>query len=95
MERYEVACGRLYTWRLNWMAKLLIGSKEFMESGKRRSAGNKARAATTDEVRDLRGESRDLKICVADLTLENLLLKVRATDHSKVQPQWRMGATKN
>jgi len=45
-------------------------SKEFMEAGKRRLAGDTARAATTDEVRDLRRESSALKECVADLTLE-------------------------
>ena len=50
-------------------------SKEFMEAGKRRLAGDTARAATTDEVRDLRREARDLKECVADLILENRLLK--------------------
>ena len=50
-------------------------SKEFMEAGKRRLAGDTARAATSDEVRDLRHQTRDLKECVADLTLENRLLK--------------------
>jgi transposase len=52
-----------------------VWSKEFMEAGKRRLAGNTARAATTDEVRDLRREASALKECVADLTLENRLLK--------------------
>ena len=52
-----------------------VWSKEFMEAGKRRLAGDTARAATTDEVRDLRREARDLKECVADLILENRLLK--------------------
>jgi transposase len=52
-----------------------VWSKEFMEAGKRRLAGDTSRAATTDEVKDLRRESRDLKECVADLTLENRLLK--------------------
>lgn len=51
-----------------------VWSKEFMEAGKRRLAGDTARAATTDEVRDLRRESSALKECVADLTLENRLL---------------------
>jgi transposase len=46
-----------------------------MEAGKRRLAGDTARAATSDEVKDLRHEARDLKECVADLTLENRLLK--------------------
>lgn len=49
--------------------------KEFMEAGKRRLAGDTARAATSDEVKVLRREARDLKECVADLTLENRLLK--------------------
>ena len=52
-----------------------VWSKEFLEAGKRRLAGDTARAATTDEVRDLRRESNALKECVADLTLENRLLK--------------------
>ena len=38
-------------------------------------AGDTARAATTGEVQDLRREARALKECVADLTLENRLLK--------------------
>jgi len=50
-------------------------SKELMEAGKRRLAGDTARAATTDEVKDLRREASALKECVADLTLENRLLK--------------------
>ena len=62
--REGIAQSRYYTW-----------SKEFMEAGKRRLAGDTARAATTDEVKDLRREARDLKECVADLTLENRLLK--------------------
>jgi transposase len=52
-----------------------VWSKEFMEAGKRRLAGDTARAATTGEVKDLRREARALKECVADLTLENRLLK--------------------
>ena len=62
--REGIAQSLYYTW-----------SKEFMEAGKRRLAGDTARAATTDEVRDLRRESSALKECVADLTLENRLLK--------------------
>lgn len=50
-------------------------SKEFMEAGKRRLAGDTARAATTGQVQDLRREARALKECAADLTLENRLLK--------------------
>ncbi len=52
-----------------------VWSKEFMEAGQRRLAGDTARAATTDEVKDLRREASALKECVADLTLENRLLK--------------------
>ena len=52
-----------------------VWSKEFLEAGKRRLAGDTARAATTDEVKDLRREAGALKECVADLTLENRLLK--------------------
>jgi len=50
-------------------------SKEFLEAGKRRLAGDTARAATSDEVKDLRREATALKEVVADLTLENRLLK--------------------
>ena len=50
-------------------------SKDFMEAGKRRLAGDTIRAATTDEVKDLRREARDLKEVVAEQTLELRLLK--------------------
>ena len=50
-------------------------SKEFLEAGKKRLAGDTARAATSDEVRDLRREASALKEVVAELTLENRLLK--------------------
>ncbi len=43
--------------------------------GKRRLAGDTARAATTDEVKDRCREPRDLNKCVAHLTLEYRLLK--------------------
>jgi transposase len=46
-----------------------------MEAGKRRLAGDTARAATGDEVKELRREASALKEVVADLTLENRLLK--------------------
>ena len=52
-----------------------VWSKEFLEAGKRRLAGDTARAATSDEVKDLRREASALKEVVADLTLENRLLK--------------------
>src|SRR5215210_3632815 len=50
-------------------------SKEFLEAGKRRLAGDTSRAATSGEVKDLRREVRDMKVLVADLALENRLLK--------------------
>ena len=50
-------------------------SKDFLEAGKKRLAGDTARAATSDEVRDLRREAGALKEVVAELTLENRLLK--------------------
>ena len=50
-------------------------SKEFLEAGKKRLAGDTARAATSDEVKDLRREASALKEVVADLILENRLLK--------------------
>jgi transposase len=50
-------------------------SKDFLEAGKKRLAGDTAREATSDEVRSLRREAAALKEVVADLTLENRLLK--------------------
>ena len=50
-------------------------SKEFLEAGKKRLAGDTARAATTDEVKVLRREARELKEVVAEQALELRLLK--------------------
>ena len=50
-------------------------SKEFLEAGKKRLAGDTARAATSSEVKDLRREARDLKEVVAEQALELRLLK--------------------
>ncbi len=50
-------------------------SKEFLEAGKKRLAGDTARQANSPEVKDLRAEASALKEVVADLTLENRLLK--------------------
>jgi transposase len=50
-------------------------SKEFLEAGKKRLAGDTAREATSDEVRHLRSEALALKEVVAELTLDNRLLK--------------------
>jgi transposase len=59
-----IAQGLYYSW-----------SKEFLEAGKKRLAGDTARAATSDEVRSMRGQTQALKETVADLILENRLLK--------------------
>lgn len=49
--------------------------KEFLEAGKKRLAGDTARQATSPEVKELRAEASALKEAIADLTLENRLLK--------------------
>ena len=50
-------------------------SKEFLEAGKKRLAGDTAREATSDEVKALRDEARGLKETLAEQMLENRLLK--------------------
>jgi len=50
-------------------------SKESLEAGKRRLAGDTARAATSREVKDLRREAQELKAVVAEQALELRLLK--------------------
>ena len=50
-------------------------SKEFMEAGKKRLAGDTVREATSDEVKELRAESSALKEALGELVMENRLLK--------------------
>ena len=50
-------------------------SKDFMEAGKRRLLGDTQREANTYEVTDLRKENHDLKEVVAELLLNNRVLK--------------------
>jgi len=50
-------------------------SKEFLEAGKKRLAGDTAREANTGGVKALRREARDLKEVVAEQALELRLLK--------------------
>ncbi|WP_420875278.1 IS3 family transposase [Paremcibacter congregatus] len=50
-------------------------SKDFLEAGKQRLAGDTARAANSDEVKGLRREACDLKEVVAEQTLELRLFK--------------------
>lgn len=73
--REGIAEGPYYSW-----------SKEFLEAGKKRLAGDTERQASSGEVKDLRREMSGLKELVADLALENRLLK-------KVRS--RMGETPN
>src|SRR5262247_571044 len=50
-------------------------SKEFLEAGKKRLAGDTAREATSDEVKELKAEARQLKETLAEVLIENRLLK--------------------
>jgi transposase len=50
-------------------------SKEFLEAGKKRLAGDTMREAGSDEVKELRSESAQLKEALAEAMLENRLLK--------------------
>lgn len=54
-------------------------SKEFLEAGKRRLAGDTARSATTSEVKDLKRQAVELKEVVAEQALELRLLKKSMT----------------
>ena len=54
-------------------------SKDFLEAGKKRLAGDVVREATSTEVKDLRDENRQLKEVVAEITLDNRLLKKSLT----------------
>ena len=63
--RHEgIAGGLYYSW-----------SKEFLEAGKKRLAGDTARQATSNEVKTLRAEARNLKEALAEQMLENRHLK--------------------
>jgi transposase len=50
-------------------------SKDFLEAGKKRLAGDTVRAATSDEVKEIQAQTRQLKELVAELMIENRLLK--------------------
>ena len=54
-------------------------SKEFLEAGKTRLAGDTKREATRDDVTDLRAENEQLKQVVAELVLKNRVLKKSLT----------------
>jgi transposase len=57
--REGIAQSQYYSW-----------SKEFLEAGKKRLAGDTAREASTTEVKDLRREAQELKEVVAEQALE-------------------------
>lgn len=62
--KHSITPGMFYKW-----------NKEFMEAGKKRLAGDTKREATSDEVSDLRKENRQLKELVADLMIQQTILK--------------------
>ena len=66
--REGIAQSQYYSW-----------SKEFMEAGKKRLAGDTIREANSDEVKGLRKQARDLKEVVAEQALELRLLKKSMT----------------
>jgi transposase len=62
--KYDIHANSYFKW-----------SKEFMEAGKRRLAGDTTREATRDEVTDLKKENDEIKRELADLYMENKGLK--------------------
>ena len=50
-------------------------SKEFLEAGKKRLAGDTVREASSDEVKSLRSQALQLKELLAEVMIENRLLK--------------------
>ena len=50
-------------------------SKEFLEAGKQRLAGNTKRQADSEAVSDMKHENEQLKLLVAELALDNKRLK--------------------
>jgi len=56
-------------------------SKDFLEAGKQRLSGDTVREATSNEVKELRSENRELKEVVAEMTLKNRVLKKGLLGH--------------
>ena len=50
-------------------------SKEFLEAGKQRLAGNTTRQADSTEVKDMRQENEQMKLLIAELSLRNRRLR--------------------
>ena len=72
--REGIAQGLYYKW-----------SKDFMEAGRKRLAGDIVRQANTGEVTTLRREARELKEVVAEQTLELRLLKKACSGMGAIQ----------
>lgn len=62
--REGIHANQYYTW-----------SKEFLEAGRKRLAGDITREASSSEVKTLRDEATQLKEALAEAMLENRLLK--------------------
>lgn len=67
--REGIAANQYYRW-----------SKDFLEAGKKRLAGDTVREATSNEVKVLRRENIELKQAVAEGVLKNRLLKKSLMD---------------
>ena len=81
--REGIAEGLYYSW-----------SKEFLEAGKRRLAGDTARAATSDDVKELKRQAQELKEVVAEQALElRLLKKSMIADGGDVDAEHRFAMT--
>jgi len=66
--REGISAGLYYRW-----------SKDFLEAGKKRLTGDTKREANSSEVKELRQENSNLKEVVAELVLENRVLKKNMT----------------
>ena len=66
--REGIHANQYYTW-----------SKEFLEAGRKRLAGDTEREASSGEVKTLRDEAQQLKEALAEAMLENRLLKKSVT----------------
>ena len=70
-------------WKPRWLIRCVSAAllsfmdkqERVLEAGKKRLAGDTGRQATSGEIKGLRQEMRDLKELVAELSLENRLLK--------------------
>ena len=65
-------------------------SKDFMEAGRRRLAGDTKREANSDEVALIRKENEDLKALVAELSLENRVLKKSLSGEGQISSRKRI-----